>query len=212
MLALRQKDAYDNKRADLLADRGAQRVATQMVSKTAAEAASKITTTGGPITQFASVNKRGNVRGKKMLRGAGTNERTIVSQWTRSNRFTDKIDKNGKPYRVEYLVCKARGCRKQREQKVNADGSLHTNTGNLAKHYRKDHAKIHSQTSMRTVMLTASDGKVERAIEMSFDQQLRHHIDLAFAVCEDTSVLRTRNRPANGELRAEPLPWVPTVR
>jgi hypothetical protein len=33
MLALRQKDAYDNKRADLLAGRGAQRVATQMVSK-----------------------------------------------------------------------------------------------------------------------------------------------------------------------------------
>ena len=45
-------------------------------------------------------------------------------------------------------------------------------------------------------MLTASDGKVERAIEMSFDDQLRHHIDLAFAVCEDISVLRTRNRPA----------------
>jgi hypothetical protein len=163
MLALRQKDAYDNKRADLLVDRGAQRVSTQMVSKTAAEAASKITSTGGPITQYTSVNKRGNVGGKKKLRGGSTNERTIVSQWTRTNRFKDKIDLNGKPYRIEYLVCKAKGCRKQREQKVNADGTLHTNTGNLAKHYRKDHAKIHSQTSMRTVMLTASDGKVERA-------------------------------------------------
>ena len=43
MLALRQKDAYDNKRADLLADSGARRVSTQMVSQTAAEAASKIT-------------------------------------------------------------------------------------------------------------------------------------------------------------------------
>jgi hypothetical protein len=104
MLALRQKDAYDNKRADLLADRGAQRVATQMVSKTAAEVASKITTTGGPITQFTSVNKRGNVGGKKMLRGASTNEGTIVSQWTRTGRYVDKVDANGKPYRVEVLL------------------------------------------------------------------------------------------------------------
>jgi hypothetical protein len=48
MLALRQKDAYDNKRADLLADSGARRVSTQMVSKAAAEAASKISTTSGP--------------------------------------------------------------------------------------------------------------------------------------------------------------------
>jgi hypothetical protein len=53
-LALRQKDAYDNKRADLLADRGGQRVSTQMVSKTAAEAASAIITTTGTITQFAT--------------------------------------------------------------------------------------------------------------------------------------------------------------
>ena len=79
-----------------------------MVSKTAAEAASQIITTTGPITQFTSVNKRGNVGGKKKLRGGSTNERTIVSQWTRTNRFKDKIDLNGKPYRIEYLVCKAK--------------------------------------------------------------------------------------------------------
>ena len=91
MLALRQKDAYDNKRADLLADSGARRVSTQMVSKAAAEAASKISTTSGPITKFTSVNNRGNIGGKKMLRGGGSNERTIVSQWTRTSRFADKL-------------------------------------------------------------------------------------------------------------------------
>jgi hypothetical protein len=123
MLALRQKDAYDNKRADLLADSGARRVSTQMVSKAAAEAASKITTTSGPITKFTSVNNRGNIGGKKMLRGGGSNERTIVSQWTRTSRFADKIDKKGKAYRIEYLVCKVKGCRKERQQKVNADSS-----------------------------------------------------------------------------------------
>ena len=41
-LALRQKDVYDNKGADLLADSGGHRVAMEMVSRTAAEAAVKI--------------------------------------------------------------------------------------------------------------------------------------------------------------------------
>jgi hypothetical protein len=139
----------------------------------------------GTITKFTTVNKRGNIGGKKRLRGSDS-DKTIISQWTRTGRYFDKIDENGKPYRVDVLACKARGCRIKRQHKVNADGSLNTNTGNLAKHYRLDHAKIHALSSMKTVVLTAPDGKVERAIEMSFAQQLRHHIDLAFAVCVRT--------------------------
>jgi hypothetical protein len=63
-LALRQKDAHDNKVADLLADSVGHRVPMEMVSRTAAEAAAKITTTTGAITKFTTVNKRGNIGGK----------------------------------------------------------------------------------------------------------------------------------------------------
>jgi hypothetical protein len=113
----------DNKVADLLADSGGHRVVMEMVSRTAAEAAAKITTTTGTITKFTTANKRGNIGGKKKLRGSDS-DKTIINQWTRTGRYFDKIDENGKPYRVEVLACKAQGCRIKRQHKVTADGSL----------------------------------------------------------------------------------------
>jgi hypothetical protein len=66
----------------------------------------------------------------------------------------------------------------------------------LSKHYRDKHPKEHVAASMNTVMVVKPDGTNQRTLELPFEKQLEHHIDYVFAIAEDTSALRTKNRDA----------------
>ena len=47
---------------------------------------------------------------------------------------------------------------------------------------------------MKTVVVVKPDGTNTRTVELPFEQQLKHHIDYVFAVADDTSAMRTKNR------------------
>ena len=47
---------------------------------------------------------------------------------------------------------------------------------------------------MKTVVVVKPDGTNTRTVELPFAQQLKHHIDYVFAVADDTSAMRTKNR------------------
>ena len=47
-----------------------------------------------------------------------------------------------------------------------------------------------------TAVVVKSDGTNQRTLELPFLQQLKHHIDYVFAVADDTSAMRTKNRDA----------------
>jgi hypothetical protein len=69
-------------------------------------------------------------------------------------------------------------------------------SSNLSKHYRDKHPKEHVAASMNTVVVVKPDGTNQRTLELPFEKQLEHHIDYVFAIAEDTSALRTKNRDA----------------
>ena len=82
----------------------------------------------------------------------------------------------------------------EREHLRLEDGSLSSSTGNLMKHIRNSHPTKHAEISMKTVMVVKPDGTNTRTVELPFAQQLKHHIDYVFAVADDTSAMRTKNR------------------
>jgi hypothetical protein len=69
-------------------------------------------------------------------------------------------------------------------------------SANLSKHYRDKHPKEHAAASMNTAVVVKPDGTNQRTLELPFLHQLKHHIDYVFAIAEDTSALRTKNRDA----------------
>ena len=161
----------------------------------AATLAPRVNSATSSIDKFTSVYKTSG-GGAKKLRGA-TTTRKLEDQWSRTGKLVQKTpSKGGATYRNEVLRCKVPGCWTTREHRVNDDGTLCAMSSNLSKHYRDKHPKEHVAASMNTVMVVKPDGTNQRTLELPFEKQLEHHIDYVFAIAEDTSALRTKNRGA----------------
>jgi hypothetical protein len=134
--------------------------------------------------------------GAKKLRGTSTT-RKLTDQWTQTGQMVQKTPgKGGAKYCNEVLRCKVPGCRATHAHRVNDDSTLSTISGNISKHYGDKHPELHLAYTHNTAVVVKSDGTNQRTLELPFLQQVKHHVDCVFAIAEDTSALRTKNRDA----------------